>query len=388
MATSPDRGGRSISSGDTVDDPYENMSPLGPAEPKLTRTDVVDTSDPDDHDDDDDVPPPDDSGEGFQDGDESQKDGDADSGDVTDKTQSAGKKPAKTEAKDDKSATSEDAIPDELYREAAAKGVSRSDAESFGSKRALEHYLLQADKLAMEWGKNSRTQNKGEGQTAAQPQGQQRQTHTQPAAQQQAPAKSASPISEMLQKINPETVADPEFVEVLRKADEHYQSALSGYEAKISGLETALNRVVSFLQDRVNAEEYGEFDSYIEGLPDWKETFGSGPTLEMDANSEHRKNRARLEEAVADIRTGYMQRTGKPMPVKRAVASAHRIVFEKEFNERVARDTTKQVTQSLRNRQGQFTNRPQGKRDRSNSRMSEREGVNKVGEILSEMGIK
>lgn len=247
-------------------------------------------------------------------------------------------------------------FPPELLRQV---GLSAEEAKAqFQSPVELERAVAMADRMLIRSVQPPQP-TPPQGAVPGQPPGQRpgQQPGQAPAPQTPEQAVLAA-VEKFKLNLDPNTY-EKDVVDTFTGLNDHVHGVLTQQQQEIHTLREALKTVVQYQMSDTEARYYREFDETVNSLPEaYRETFGQGTIHDLERGSPAFGNRAKLDSAVLALQTARRQRGEPPLPLREAVQRAVRAEFPQQH------DTTirNQVSQQVKGRQRQFTQRPTGRR--------------------------
>ena len=229
----------------------------------------------------------------------------------------------------------------EILSEAKRYGF---DPKLFPNEEQLSLAIRAMDTQVLNWGKQAAGQNQPAQQT---------QPAQQPAAKApQAPQPQPEPTGEFEFKLPARDMMDPDLYDALDGMHKHYQRRDAEREQRIASLEDNYRQSQELATAQMS-------DAFFEGLgEEFASLFGQGPTSELSPDAPEFLNRDKVLEAADLLEAGYRSRGQRPPSDKVLLRKALDLTFS---------DQTKQIVRNeingqLRNRRGQFTNKPTQRR--------------------------
>lgn len=227
-----------------------------------------------------------------------------------------------------------DEIDDDLFRIAENAGISRAEAEAFGSAKALERALL----IIME------REERAAAQTGRQ-------------ETQRPPVQTPQDIIDKL-KFKPAWKPDgldPELVQTVDALNAHYGDLAVQQYNEITALKQAMGFLVQKANEDAAASVVQEFESFVSGLgSNYEGLFGKGHGRDLDPRGKEYGNRVKLLQKADTFAAGYRARNQRVPDPRTLYQEALHAVFGNEIKQTARRE----LAEKVQRRQGQALSRP------------------------------
>lgn len=158
-------------------------------------------------------------------------------------------------------------------------------------------------------------------------------------------------------KVENEEDLAPELVSAMKSITSKFNETHKAMAGKIKSLESQLKATNESNQYQQAQAAVTEFDNVISGLgDDWEPIFGKGASTQMDQSSDAARNRQRLAETAAALRTAYQSLpTPRSLSLREAMSLALKASFDKP--ETKPSGPSEQQIDSARKRNGSIVDR-------------------------------